>query len=84
MVLVLQFSQNLMIVMVVLQFSQDLLNVLVVLQLSQDLLVEHMMVHQQPPSVFEVDDVWHVSWKEFTHHNALADLWERKGQVRSG
>ena len=73
-----------LVVMVVLQFSQDLLVVLVVLQLSQDLLVEHMMVHQQPPSVFEADNVRHVSWKEFIHHDTPADLWERKGQGRSG
>ena len=71
-------------VMVVLQFSQDLMVVLVVLQTSQDLLVEHMIVHQQPPSVFEADGVQSASWKEFIHHNALADLWERTGQGRSG
>ena len=57
---------------------------LVVLQLSQDLLVERMIVHGQPPSAFEADGVQHASWKVFIHHNALADLWERTGQVRSG
>ena len=57
---------------------------LVVLQLSQDLLVEYMMVNLQPPSAFEADRVQHASWKECIHHSALADLWERKGQVRSG
>ena len=63
--MMLQFSQDLLVVMVVLQSSQDLLVVLVVLQLSQDLLVEHiehMMVHQQPPA-FEADRIQHASWK---------------------
>ena len=65
--------------MVVLQFSQDLLVVLVVLPLPKDLLVEHMIVHQQPPSAFEADRVQHASWKEFIHHKTLAYLWERTG-----
>ena len=55
-----------------------------VLQLSEDLLVEHMIVHQQPPSVFEADGVQSASWKEFIHHHALAYLWERTGHGRSG
>ena len=81
---VLQFSQDLLLVMAVLQFSQIRLVVSVVLQLSQDLLVEHIIVHQQPPSALEADRVQHASWKEFIHHNALAYLWGRTGQDRSG
>ena len=72
-----------MVVMVVLQFSRYLLIVLV-LQLSQDLPVEYIIVHQQPPPAFEADRVQYASRKEFIHHNALADLWQRTGQGRSG
>ena len=54
---------------------------LMVLKLSQDLLVEHIMVHQQPPSGFEADRVQHSSLKDCIHHNVLAGLWNEKGKV---